>query len=155
MSDLNLTDKLSLSVNVGPTPVVTGEFDGKIATIHVVYLRNGAPAASCNLTLALGAVWGAWKKRNGAAPSAPSNSTDVEVRHNEDLNGIEVVFPAKPDASVIAWLKENAFRWSAKQALWYARFNDELYSATLDYFSLAADTLPLGEPDAEENDLPF
>jgi hypothetical protein len=50
----------------------------------------------------------------------------VTIRRNEERNGIEVVFPAKPEASVLEALKRLGFRWSRPQGLWYARYSEEL-----------------------------
>jgi hypothetical protein len=50
----------------------------------------------------------------------------VTIRRNEGHNGIEVVFPAKPEVSVLEALKALGFRWSRPQGLWYARYSEEL-----------------------------
>lgn len=42
------------------------------------------------------------------------------IRRNEKFNGIEVVFPAKPDQAILDSLKGMGFRWSKFQSLWYA-----------------------------------
>lgn len=47
------------------------------------------------------------------------------ISFNEEKNGIEVRFDAKPDAAVLEGLKANGFRWSKPQKLWYARRSDE------------------------------
>lgn len=49
----------------------------------------------------------------------------LEVRRNEEKNGIEIIFSAKPDSSVIAGLKENGFRWSPFNKLWYAKASEK------------------------------
>lgn len=45
--------------------------------------------------------------------------TNITLRN--DLNGIEIRFDGKPAAEVIYSLKENGFRWSGKQKMWYAK----------------------------------
>jgi len=52
----------------------------------------------------------------------------VTIRHNEVKNGIEVVFPAKPDQEIRDALKRLGFRWSRRQGLWYVRYRPELWS---------------------------
>lgn len=42
---------------------------------------------------------------------------------NNELNGIEIRFDGKPAEEVISSLKENGFRWSGKQKMWYAKQN--------------------------------
>lgn len=58
--------------------------------------------------------------------TAPQTVDNVTVRHNEQLNGIEVIFPSKPDQNIIETLKAKGFRWSFKQGLWYTRYNESL-----------------------------
>lgn len=43
------------------------------------------------------------------------------VTLNQEKNGIEIRFENKPESSVIEALKENGFRWSSKQHMWYAK----------------------------------
>jgi hypothetical protein len=57
----------------------------------------------------------------------PGTVTQVEIRRNEQLNGIEVVFPAKPSQSILDSLKELGFRWSRFNNLWYAKYTEALY----------------------------
>ena len=47
------------------------------------------------------------------------------ITMNNEKNGIEIRFDGKPKSSVIAALKENGFRWSGKQKMWYAKQNAE------------------------------
>ena len=49
----------------------------------------------------------------------------MTITYNTEKNGIELRFSSKPDASVLDMLKENGFRWSGKQKMWYARKTDE------------------------------
>ena len=48
----------------------------------------------------------------------------VTIRHNEEKAGIEIIFPAKPEATVINRLKSMGFRWSRFQGLWWRRFDE-------------------------------
>lgn len=43
------------------------------------------------------------------------------ITTNAEKNGIEIRFDSKPSAETMAGLKENGFRWSGKQKMWYAR----------------------------------
>lgn len=45
----------------------------------------------------------------------------ANIKINNELNGIEISFDSKPEAAVISSLKENGFRWSPKNKLWYAK----------------------------------
>ena len=49
----------------------------------------------------------------------------IEVRKNEALSGIEVVFDEKPDDEVRAALKEAGFRWHTIKKIWYAKETPE------------------------------
>ena len=51
------------------------------------------------------------------------------VTTNNEKNGIEVRFNSKPEQSVLELLKENGFRWSGKQKMWYAKRSDKTVSA--------------------------
>ena len=47
------------------------------------------------------------------------NVEEVTLRENPQFNGLEVLFPSKPDPAIIEGLKSLGFRWSFKQGLWY------------------------------------
>ena len=49
------------------------------------------------------------------------NVEEVTLRENPQFNGLEVLFPCKPEPSIIEGLKSLGFRWSFKQGLWYRR----------------------------------
>ena len=49
----------------------------------------------------------------------------IEVRKNEALSGIEVIFDEKPDVEVRAALKEAGFRWHRINKFWYAKETPE------------------------------
>lgn len=74
----------------------------------------------------------AYKDYPGTQPLSPApvqigeKVDSVTIRRNEERNGIEVVFPAKPEVSVLEALKALGFRWSRPQGLWYARYSEEL-----------------------------
>lgn len=69
----------------------------------------------------------------GASAASPAVAAakpgGIEVRRNEEKNGIEVVFPAKPSAEVIQFLKDNGFRWSGAQNLWWRKFDNTVFDA--------------------------
>ena len=48
----------------------------------------------------------------------------MEYSLNQELNGIEVVFPEKPDLEYRLALKSLGFRWSRRKRLWYAKQSD-------------------------------
>ena len=52
----------------------------------------------------------------------------ANVKLNVEKRGIEIKFDCKPEFAIITALKENGFRWSGKQKLWYAKQNDERLS---------------------------
>ena len=47
------------------------------------------------------------------------------INLNNEKNGIEVIFDAKPNKAVIDSLKLNGFKWSPKLKLWYAKQTPE------------------------------
>ncbi len=59
---------------------------------------------------------------------APQHNDAPVIRRNEEKNGIEVVFPDKPEKSVIEKLKSLGFRWSQNQGLWWRRYDEEIMS---------------------------
>lgn len=50
------------------------------------------------------------------------------ITMNNEKNGIEIRFDGKPESAIIAALKENGFRWSGKQKMWYAKQSVERIS---------------------------
>lgn len=58
-------------------------------------------------------------------PTEPAKENPVEVFINEQFNGIEIKFKAKPTEEVRGALKEKGFRWHHKKAVWYAKRNPE------------------------------
>jgi hypothetical protein len=56
-----------------------------------------------------------------AAQSEPVKVDGVTVRENEERDGVEIVFPAKPSDEVRERMKALGFRWSRPQGLWYAK----------------------------------
>lgn len=51
-----------------------------------------------------------------------------KINLNQELNGIEITFEAKPAADILAALKGHGFRWSPKNKLWYAKNTAERFS---------------------------
>ena len=47
------------------------------------------------------------------------------VTLNNDLNGIEISFDAKPNVDILKTIKELGFRWHNKKKIWYAKQTDE------------------------------
>lgn len=57
------------------------------------------------------------------APVIESNGKP-QMRLNDEKNGVEILFAAKPEQSTLNSLKCNGFRWSPANRLWYARQNE-------------------------------
>lgn len=67
----------------------------------------------------------------------------VDIRINEERNGIELRFDSKPDQSVMDSLKANGFRWSKYQKMWYAKQTE----SRMDFAnSLNSDSVDSGNP---------
>lgn len=49
----------------------------------------------------------------------------MKVTFNEEKNGIEVRFDTKPNKEILDSLRENGFRWSNRQKMWYAKQTPE------------------------------
>ena len=49
----------------------------------------------------------------------------VEVRFNEEKNGIELYFSNKPDEEIRDTLKSNGFRWARYNKCWYCKDTEE------------------------------
>ena len=56
-----------------------------------------------------------------AIPAAPADSTRPTVTENEEKDGVEIRFPAKPAAIVLDSLKGAGWRWSRFSSCWYHR----------------------------------
>ena len=70
-------------------------------------------------------------ERPAARAAAPAASTTgVTVTINEEKNGIEIRFPSKPSASVLADLKAHGWRWTRFGGCWYHHRNG---GTVLDY----------------------
>ena len=55
----------------------------------------------------------------------PVKVDNLTVRKNEEKNGIEIVFPDKPEQSILDSLKSHGFRWSRYSKLWWTRYTPE------------------------------
>lgn len=61
-----------------------------------------------------------------------TTNSEVEIKHNENKNGIEIYFTSKPEQLILNILKEKGFRWMpAKNSYngknyWYKRYTEEL-----------------------------
>lgn len=85
-----------------------------------------------NNALYLAFADGRVKIGNAKQPKAenPQVVGAVTVRKNEEKNGIEVLFPSKPDAEILTVLKGAGFRWSRFAKLWYHTFTPERFAWT-------------------------
>ena len=52
------------------------------------------------------------------------SNTGIEVRLNSEKQGIEIHFPDKPSAQVIAEVKACGYRWSRFNKCWYAKLTE-------------------------------
>lgn len=43
---------------------------------------------------------------------------DITIRHNRELDRLQLIFPGKPSAEVRSVLKRNGFRWAPSQMAW-------------------------------------
>lgn len=71
-----------------------------------------------------------------ATPRSTTPPSNTEIRHNTKMNGIEIVFPAKPDQGVIDMLKRQGFRWSSRGGLWYCKYTSTLLEKMKAYFGI-------------------
>ena len=58
------------------------------------------------------------------------------ITMNSDKNGIEIRFDSKPSSEVLDGLKENGFRWSGKQKMWYAKQSEATLSFVNEYLMI-------------------
>ncbi len=56
----------------------------------------------------------------------PDTVSVATIRRNEEKNGIEVIFPTKPETNVIDTLKDMGFRWSKFQGLWWRKYDESI-----------------------------
>ena len=61
-------------------------------------------------------------------PDAPKGE-GVVVRHNEEKNGIEILFPSMPSEHIRDLCKAAGFRWSRFSKVWYNRMSDRAEAA--------------------------
>ena len=52
-------------------------------------------------------------------------SEEIEIKLNEEKNGIEIYFTSKPSEEVRTALKYNGFRWSKYNKCWYAKQSEK------------------------------
>ena len=53
------------------------------------------------------------------------SNIQIEVRFNEEKNGIELYFSDKPDEEIRNTLKSNGFRWARYNKCWYCKDTEE------------------------------
>lgn len=51
--------------------------------------------------------------------------TNLNVKLNLELNGVEVYFESKPDTKTLNYLKNNKFRWHRVKKCWYSKNGKE------------------------------
>lgn len=65
------------------------------------------------------------EENNDDIPEEKENTIQVEVRFNEEKNGIELYFSNKPDEEIRDTLKSNGFRWARYNKCWYCKDTEE------------------------------
>lgn len=63
--------------------------------------------------------------RKPNANNKKSNVDSIQVKINQDFNGIEVYFPGKPSDDVRTALKSAGWRWHSKKGCWYNRNTED------------------------------
>ena len=82
---------------------------------------------------------------------------EIEIRYNEERNGIEIEFPGKPDKEILDQLRGHSFKWHRRGRYWYAGFStarkefvESLSDQTMDSEELKSIVLiPSYEPSSE------
>lgn len=63
------------------------------------------------------------------------------IKHNTDKNGIEIVFEYHVTDDIKKWLRENSFRWSKRQGIWWRPFSVAMWTKVHEYFKRKAPDL--------------
>jgi len=61
----------------------------------------------------------------GIQTTAPTKVDGISITENDEKDGIEIRFPAKPDQTILAKLKEKGFRWSNFNKCWYIKRTED------------------------------
>lgn len=78
------------------------------------------------------------RREQQAAESQTGTAFDGgQIVRNIDLNRLQILFDAIPDADTRAALKQNGFRWSPKNQAWQRQLTDNAERAARQVFSLA------------------
>ncbi|WP_010498335.1 hypothetical protein [Paenibacillus elgii] len=81
-------------------------------------------------------------------------NNEVTLNINNEKNGIEIKFNHKPSQSIIDGLKENGFRWSSYNSVWWAKQTPErLKFATM--FIEAFNSISQEEPEANVSEIVY
>jgi len=72
-------------------------------------------------------------------PAEICDNSGMVVRRNEEKDGIEISFPAKPDDAIIEMLKMTGFRWSRFAKVWWAKYTDDLWQFANSISAIMAD----------------
>jgi hypothetical protein len=65
-------------------------------------------------------------------PGLAEDNPQIDIRANEEKNGIEIRFAEKPSPGILSILKEARFRWHRKRKFWYARQSDTTWAVAND-----------------------
>ena len=56
------------------------------------------------------------------------------MEQNTDRHGIEIVFDYHIEDSTKKWLRDNSFRWSKAQGIWWRPFSEAMWKQVHEYF---------------------
>ena len=100
--------------------------------IHVVGIPDhSAGASQSNTAPTASAVAPSSQPEPAAPPSSPGELKGVRIKRNRAQDGVEVRFDNKPSSDVISQLKNNGFRWSNANRVWYKRYSTQAEAAAI------------------------
>lgn len=77
------------------------------------------------------------REQQGAEPQTGTAFDGGQIVRNIDLNRLQILFDAIPDADTRAALKQNGFRWSPKNQAWQRQLTDNAERAARQVLRLA------------------
>jgi hypothetical protein len=115
------------------------QISGQYATslVHRIFAKTSLPAGSVVTGLkrtacTCGLIEDFWTVTYDLPEKQPQATTakveTATIRKNEEKEGIEVLFPCKPDAEILTVLRGAGFRWSRFAGLWYHKYTPERFA---------------------------
>jgi hypothetical protein len=77
------------------------------------------------------------REQQAAEPQTGTAFDGGQIVRNIDLNRLQILFDAIPDADTRAALKQNGFRWSPKNQAWQRQLTDNAERAARQVLRLA------------------